>query len=63
MTDEDLLKRIDNACDNMYKCGKIPSRNIPARPNDDFDLLLGELILRFLERPKIVTPTTELIAE
>ena len=30
--------------------GKIPSRNIPGLPNDDYDLLVGELIIRFHEK-------------
>ena len=49
LNDEDLLKLIDVKTDEMYKTGKIPVRNIPARPNQDLDLLIGELILRYKE--------------
>lgn len=33
----------------MYQDGKVPVREIPARPNEDYDSLVGELILRFTE--------------
>jgi hypothetical protein len=53
LTDQELLEKVDKLTDKMYTppC-KIPSRNIPARPNDDYDLLIGELILRFAEKIK-----------
>lgn len=50
LDDEALLKAVDLAVDEMYQTGKIPSRRIPARPNKDFDLLIGELIVRFKEK-------------
>ena len=50
LSDEELVKRVDKACDKMYQTGKIPDRHIPARPDDDFDLLLGELIQRFMDK-------------
>jgi len=49
LTNEELLKAVDKGTDKMYQDGKIPSRCIPARPNEDYDLLVGELILRFEE--------------
>lgn len=50
LSDEELLDRIDILCDTMYNTGRIPDRQIPARPNEDFDLLIGELLLRCDER-------------
>jgi hypothetical protein len=50
ITDEELLSKVDTLTDEMYKSGKIPTRHIPARPNDDYDLLVGELIKRFQEK-------------
>jgi hypothetical protein len=50
LSTEDLLRAIDNATDKMYQTGRIPDRQIPARPNEDYDLLIGELILRMQER-------------
>ena len=47
LSDEELIKRVDAGCDEMYKNRRIPDRHIPARPDDDFDLILGELLLRF----------------
>lgn len=47
LSDEELVKKIDELTDKMYKTGKIPDRHIPARPNDDYDLLVGELLLRY----------------
>jgi len=52
LSDSELLEKIDKATDKMYKTGKIPDRNIPARPDSDYDLLVGELILRYSERVK-----------
>lgn len=49
LTDEELLDAVDAATDRMYQTGKIPDRQIPARPDADFDLLIGELICRFIE--------------
>jgi len=50
LTDKELLKKVDEQTDKMYQSGKIPSRNVPARPNEDYDLLVGELIKRFSNR-------------
>jgi len=47
LTNEQLLEKVDLLTDEMFKNGKIPLRHIPARANDDYDLLIGELILRF----------------
>jgi len=49
LTDEELCNKIDELTDGMYEGpnkGKIPDRHIPARPNEDFDLLVGELLFR-----------------
>ena len=50
LTDEELIKKIDQQTDDMFRSQKVPSRNIPARPNEDYDLLVGELMMRFNER-------------
>lgn len=52
LSNDELIKRVDNHCDNMYKTGEIPDRHIPAKPEEDFDLLLGELLIRFKELSK-----------
>lgn len=49
LTHDELLARFDGLVDRMFQMGKIPERQIPARPDDDFDLLAGELVLRFIE--------------
>lgn len=49
LTDRELIERVDVATDNMFKTGIFPPRNIPARPDADYDLLVGELLLRFKE--------------
>lgn len=51
---EDLIKRIDEHTDNIYKLRRIPDRHIPARPDEDFDLLIGELMVRFKETKDLV---------
>ena len=42
LTDQELLEKIDKQTDEMFKRNKIP-----AQPDNDFDLLIGELILRY----------------
>lgn len=49
LTDDELLGAVDCATDRMYNTGQIPPRQIPARPDADFDLIVGELICRFIE--------------
>jgi hypothetical protein len=49
LTNEELCAKVDKLTDNLYMDGEICLRHIPARPNDDYDLLIGELILRFYE--------------
>lgn len=50
LTDQELLRAVDKGTDNMYKTRKIPPRHIPALPDEDYDLLVGELIKRFQEK-------------
>lgn len=50
LTDEELIKLVDETTDQMFKTGKIPYRHIPARPNEDYDLLVGELIVRYADK-------------
>lgn len=50
LTDDQLINRIDQLTDDLYINNKVPARNIPARPDDDYDLLIGELLLRFKEK-------------
>lgn len=49
LTDKELAEAVAEALNKMYDTGRIPSRQIPARPNEDFDLLVGELVVRFIE--------------
>ena len=53
LTDEKLVEKIDEITDKMYQTGELPTRHIPARPNSDYDLLVGELLLRFREKSDI----------
>lgn len=49
LSDKDLLNKVGKGIDNMYINRQIPDRHIPARPDSDFDLLVGELLIRFKE--------------
>jgi hypothetical protein len=49
LTDKELLDKVDAMTDKMYDSQKVPTRHIPARPNDDYDLLVGEVIHRYNE--------------
>jgi hypothetical protein len=50
LTDKELFEKVDKLTDQVYQNREIPARHIPARPNDDYDLLVGELLIRFHER-------------
>ena len=50
LTDNELLALIDKLTDDMYRLHEVPSRHVPAQPNKDYDLLVGELLLRFREK-------------
>lgn len=50
LTDEQLLKAVDTETDKMFEINIVPKKHIPARPDNDLDLLIGELILRFKEK-------------
>lgn len=49
LTDEQLIEEVDRQTDEMYTNQKIPTRTIPAQPNKNYDLLIGELLLRYRE--------------
>jgi hypothetical protein len=49
LSNEVLIKEVDRQCDEMFINQKVPIRHIPARPNEDFDLLLGEVLIRLKE--------------
>ena len=53
LTDEELIEKVDSLTDEMYKTGQLHSRHIPARPNADYDLLVGELLMRFKNKSGI----------
>lgn len=50
LSTEDLIAKIDSQTDNMFTDHKVPTRHIPARPDQDYDLLVGELILRVRDK-------------
>ena len=47
LDDEQLMEAIDAKTDEIFQTQKVPAMHIPARPNQDYDLLVGELILRY----------------
>lgn len=54
LDDESLANAVLGGLQKMYKPPvSVPARNIPARPNEDFDLLVGELVVRFLQAKQI----------
>ena len=36
LSDKELAEKVDRAVDTIYQTGEIPSRNIPARSDEDF---------------------------
>jgi hypothetical protein len=49
LSSHELIQKIDEQTDNIFKNQQLPTRHIPARPDADYDLLIGELVLRFGE--------------
>lgn len=49
LSDKELIEKVDKMTDEIFKTGKLPNMHIPARPNEDYDLLVGELIRRYSE--------------
>ena len=50
LSDKELLEKVDKMTDEMFQKREIPIRHIPAKPDSDYDLLVGELILRFKDK-------------
>ena len=51
LSDKDLAESVAQKLCEMYtEPVSVPTRNIPARPDEDFDILVAELIMRFMER-------------
>ena len=50
----ELLEKVDKLTDEMYQEQKVPTRHIPARPDSDYDLLVGELVQRMQEHEKFL---------
>lgn len=48
LNDNELIELVAEKLCQMYTPPvSVPTRNIPAQPNGDFDILVSELILRF----------------
>ena len=52
LSNKELLEMIDRKTDEMFINQQVPIRHIPARPDKDYDLLIGELLVRFAEMEK-----------
>ena len=50
----ELLEKVDKLTDEMYQKQEVPTRHIPARPDSDYDLLVGELILRAKQQLELI---------
>lgn len=55
LTDKPLAEAVAAGLIQMYKEPvSVPTRHIPARPDEDFDLLVGEMVVRFLEKTEVL---------
>lgn len=55
LSNDDLIDKIDNELQKMCFTRRVPLMSIPAKPNEDFDLMIAELLVRYmaaLETPK-----------
>lgn len=52
LSDDELLEKVDQVTDILFdykhkhERERVLSRHVPARPNSDYDLIVGELIVR-----------------
>lgn len=60
LSNEELLKKVDEMTDKMFETQEMPTRHIPARPNYDYDLLIGEILLRFKDMVQTTEPVLNL---
>ncbi len=59
LSDIQLIERVNDLTDKMFQDQQLPTRHIPARPDADYDLLVGELLLRFMEKSSIPENTSD----
>lgn len=62
LTDTELAHAISEHMKHMYRQGgsfQAPPRHVPARPDEDFDLLVGEMIVRFMDNCNALTELRE----
>jgi hypothetical protein len=57
----ELLEKVDKLTDEMYQRQELPTRHIPARPDADYDLLVGELVQRMIEHEKFLNEIEETV--
>lgn len=61
LSDKELFEKVDEMTDSLFDTtdktqrDKTLVRHIPAQPNNDFDLLIGELLIRFAEAKNLFT--------
>ena len=54
LSDKELAEKVAEGLNKMYtEPVSVPPRHIPAQPDNDFDLIVAELIVRFLEAKNI----------
>ena len=64
LTDKPLAEAVAAGLNKMYsEPVAVPSRHIPARPDEDFDLITGELIVRFIEKTDVLKSIRQLDIE
>jgi hypothetical protein len=53
LSDKELIAKVDKKTDELFRNEtdreRVLTRHIPAQVNEDYDLLVGELIIRFNE--------------
>ena len=55
LNDKTLTEAVASELFKMYTPPvAVPSRRIPAQPDEDFDLIVGEMVVRFIEKSDIL---------
>ena len=61
LSDKELAEAVAEGLNKMYtEPVQVPPRHIPAQPDNDFDLLVGELIVRFMETTEFLKKVDKL---
>lgn len=63
ISDDEIIDSLEKQLRKMCVSRKLPIMSIPAKPNEDFDLLLAELLIRFMKKDEEVVDLSKYIID